>query len=177
MASSCCVKRVGERHEITIDACMLGVVVVGEHETVVLVRCQQRLAAAQRPHDNESERDRRLTPAVGGHAVDGAHERASMQLEIDLGEQRLHHGDGRAIAQKIPGKLGFVFLHAFEAIETFILHELIGQTRDPAGEEKKHVLQREQPHDAAGRVDHRDLPQPVPPHGRHRVEKMVPGRW
>ena len=82
---------------------------------------------------------------------------------------------GHAVVQSIPGKIGLGLLDVLQALEAFIAHKLIDQSSEPAGEKEKHVVQREQPRESPGSVDHRDMTQAMPAHRRDRMEEMVVG--
>ncbi len=165
----------GKRDKICVDTRVRGIVVIGQDEPVVLIGRQQAFSAAGGTHDNERKRDRRFPPAVRCQAIDCEHERAPVQFEVDLSEQCLHLRNRHAVVQSVLGKIGLTTLDVLQAVEAFILHELVDQASEPAGEEEEHIVQREQPREPAGSVDHRDMAQAVPSHRCDRIEEMVVG--
>lgn len=69
---------------------MLVIRIVGQHEAVVLIRIEKAFSASAGAHDDDGEGQRRIAPPLGRHGVKRQTDDAVIEVEIDVGEKRLH---------------------------------------------------------------------------------------
>ena len=134
-----------ELDEEGVDAPVLAIVVVGQDETVVLVREQEVLAAPAGPHDDQREGNRRRAQPLGLHPGKRAPDDAGVDVPVDIAQERLHLGHRHVVVEQRLGDLDLGLLDLGEALDALLVGEVVDQLERLLGEHGERRVQGSMP--------------------------------
>jgi hypothetical protein len=166
----------GELDEVRVDAAVLGIRVVGEHEAVVLVREQVALTAPARAHHDHGECDRRRPPALALHGIEVELHDATVDVVVDVRDQALDLRRRHAVGEQVGGEPHLRRLGLAQPIQRGLVGQLVDVLDQAGVSGGERIVQVHHAGQTAARLDHRHVAQAEAAHEPDRLVQRLVGR-